>query len=87
MNCTPDSISNAILADSTNSKDNFKNLLNKFLDNDFKFIDIGGFSPKLIVLFYLAESTRPGFTEVSVTEEINRLKPFLEILKSNEKYK
>ncbi|NKB33423.1 MAG: dihydropteroate synthase [Pseudomonadales bacterium] len=77
INATPDSFSDGSEL-VQNSKDRFTIDIDKvlrraesFLEQGASIIDIGG------------ESTRPGATEVSVTEELNRVIPIIEAIRKN----
>ena len=68
LNVTPDSFSDG---GKWNEIDKAKYLIEKYIIEGVDIIDIGG------------ESTRPGYKMISCNEEISRILPVLEYIKSN----
>ncbi len=68
LNVTPDSFSDG---GKYNNLDSAKVQVEKMIEEGVDVIDIGG------------ESTRPGYTMISVQEEIDRILPFVSMIKSN----
>jgi dihydropteroate synthase len=71
VNCTPDSFSGGLLKSKT--KDDYTKILENLISNkdNIDIIDLGG------------ESTRPGASSVEEQEEIQRLVPMIEMIRSN----
>ncbi len=75
VNCTPDSFSDGPLK--SNTKDDYYRILEKLIENkdNLDIIEIGG------------ESTRPGAVLIESKEELQRLIPMIEAIRSNSSLK
>jgi dihydroneopterin aldolase/2-amino-4-hydroxy-6-hydroxymethyldihydropteridine diphosphokinase/dihydropteroate synthase len=75
VNCTPDSFSGGQLK--SNTKDDYFRILEKLIENkdNLDIIDIGG------------ESTRPGADLIDSKEEVHRLIPLIQLIRSNSSLK